>query len=413
MQITCARITSTSPAVDLVFSIQELADHIERYLRPSHIQQLRLTSKALYSAFRPQLAIPVPNALLSLPAANPIQSKDDADPDPLFFGVPAYRIRSIALTFDDKPAATAITQVLAHHPQLSSLQIDFFGYNLLIFENLFVHTKELVNLTVVFHNRVVIDNFFKALVASNLQQLRTLTIDSKETGSPSHVDWQLFRSVVEMTKASLTTLKLAGLLLCPKTVGVFREPIEGEEVDKWTTGSALDMLSYPKLESLTLQRGELTIERIKVFHQLFPQLQQLELDGCSGDWLPALMEDPLPENVQQQLDVQLQDHALFPELQSLKIWLVFQSGKKRLLDMVLGRKHLHTVATDILPMFRGVIQQLADHCSEAKHRFTHLTVQTYITGGHTVEELERFYNAECFKQLQHVFMQTVSNQVIF
>ncbi|KAG0349780.1 hypothetical protein BG005_010690 [Podila minutissima] len=400
MQLSPAPISLTSCPIDIVFSIPELADHIARCLRASHLRQLRLVSKRLYCAYQPQLSVSFPDASLTLPTPT---SADSADEDPRLFGVPTYRIRSISLTFDDKPTAGPIVEVLAHHPHLSSLQIDFHGYNLRIFETAFVHTKDLVSLTVVFHKKVVIDNFLKSLMAADLRKLHTLVIDCKETGSPSHADWQLFRSILEMTEGSLTTLKLAGMLLCPKTYGVFREPIEGEE-DGWTTGSV--SLSFPRLQSLTLKNGELSLARIKVLHQLFPQLHTLELDGCSGDWLPALMEDPLPEAVQRQLDQQLQDHALFPELRSLKVWLVFQSGRKRLLDMVLGRKHLYTLGTDILPMFKGVINELADHCSTVGHRFTHLTVQTYITGGHSIEELEKFYNAECFRYLQYVFMQT-------
>ncbi|KFH70726.1 hypothetical protein MVEG_03574 [Podila verticillata NRRL 6337] len=400
MQLSPEPISPTSRPIDIVFSIPELTDHIARYLRPLSLQQLRLVSKRLYSAYQPQLSISFPDASLTLPT---FASTGIADTNPRLFGVPTYRIRSIFLTIDDKPAAGPIVQILAHHPQLSSLHIDFHGYNLRIFETAFTHTRDLISLTVVFYSRVIIDNFLKSLVAADLRKLQNLVIDCRETGSPSHADWQLFRSILEMTEGSLATLKLAGMLLCPKTHGVFREPVEGEE-DGWTIGSV--SLSFPRLQSLTLKNGELSLARIKVLHQLFPQLHTLELDGCSGDWLPALMEDPLPEAVQEQLDQQLQHHALFSELRSLKVWLVFQSGRKRLLDMVLGRRHLHTLGTDILPMFKGVINQLAEHCSAAGHRFTHLTVQTYITGGHTVEELEKFYNAECFRYLQYVFMQT-------
>ncbi|KAF9424152.1 hypothetical protein BGZ94_008083 [Podila epigama] len=391
----------TSTPLDAVFSIPELADHIARYLRPVQLSRLRLVSKTLYAAYQPQVSIPLQKDLLTVSSSAAV---DPAHTVLCPFGVPAYRINKLSLRIDDKTTAQSLSQVLAIRPQPPALQVDHDGVNLRIYESIFASTKDLVSLTVIFRQRVVIDRYLHYIIEANLERLQTLKIECKESGPPTHVDWKLFRSLLEMTQRSLTALELGGLLLCPKTQGVYRELIEDQEADSWTTGSA--SLTFPKLQSLTLKNGEISNARIKVFSQLFPKLSTLVLNGCSGDWLPALMEDPLPDAVQEQLDKQLLDHALFPELRSLKIWLVFQSGKKRLLDLALGRKHLHTIGTDILPQSREGIKQLAEHCSKTGHRFRALTMQTYLTGGTPVEDLEAFYSAECFKHLEYVYMQT-------
>ncbi|KAF9183299.1 hypothetical protein BGZ51_004090 [Haplosporangium sp. Z 767] len=464
MSATMDSTLPTRPAnsASALFSIPELANHVARYLRPIQLSQLCLVSKLFHLVFRPPLRLHLSSFSPSLDFEN-VQTLGP-------------RIRSLCMDlshdhFFRQQQALLDTVYTNCADTLTRIEIEFWGDNVAILEDILTRMPGIQELSIVFMSSVDVRMFLKALVsASNANpasgDLRVLMIEIRPTEYSKRVlDWQLLKEVLQSCP-KLAFLSLHAVKLEKRTKEMYYSDLanehlgdlaqlEGLSLEDYSQQPSLD--SFPNLKTFRLINSEVTYYQFRSLGLLFPSLEQLIVTGCGMSWIPALKDEDLRMANNPTLDPKGHARILFPELKTIKIFVEYQSGYIHLLDVVRGRPHLVALVTDLVSETRDGIFSMARYCSGydpsipspdsedsipqtitenpdmAMNVFDNMKVDTTTTGegkeglvappqlrnrfkrlgfqltsrhSYTTEELERFYGAEAFCQLEYIYIQS-------
>ncbi|KAF9358189.1 hypothetical protein BGX26_002310 [Mortierella sp. AD094] len=438
-----------------VFSIPELADHIGLYLRSTQRQKLCLVSKALYAAFPPTLHISMSSSFK--PSSKPPLNSTEVQ-------ALVSRVRSLSLNIHNDQTNQIqiglLNTVYKHFATLETLNIEYQGEKVTVLKEVLVNLPGIRNLSLTFMAGVKAKVVMQTLIGvrnttsygNESVRLQSLEIILGDADRDRYVAWsdfkQLLRSYPDLKSLSLLGLSFWKQLRGPPTSDDdddndddYEEVhVEMDIEDGKLSQRPRRLRQYSKMERLKFTRCTLAEDRLLGMDKLFPRLQTLEIIGCSGTWQDVL-ERPLPTPWRRPsaattpLDNPPQIKYSFPELRSLIIWLVYQSGRAELVNLVRGRPHLSTLETDLLPLRRGGLLGLAEYSSApppteptAKvasaepekggdaaggpviaapvlNRFKRLALQTYSSPSLTTEVLDQFYGSACFRELEYIFMQ--------
>ncbi|KAG0199432.1 hypothetical protein BGX33_011657 [Mortierella sp. NVP41] len=475
--------SSSLSSVATVFSIPELADSIAQYLNTSQRLKLCLVSKTFFQIFQPQLSISLVASAFhdppfGAPGSNPIL--------PEAFQIMAPRVDALTLDlhFDTGEAQQkAMLETIFQHSALAlrRLRVTYWGEDLGVLEEIVTRLPNLEELSVLFKSSINATAFPKMLIEAGKSRtadggLRSLAI---ELGIPRVMAMKM--SVLsELVKVwpTLRSLELACISLqdssqlsptppsippppppppLQEAAAVLLHNIPSVPPSHGVSPSApsaplpnnsddlLEHLSFARIGSLKLTGCPLTAESIRALDQLFPNLHELELSSCPGNWYrefagvrtSQINPTPLPPPSadKDQPDVP------FANLQSLKVWVKYQSARDKMLGIFKGRPHLACIETDILPDAREGLLELAAYCSgvneselvgavvpgssvstttspgttteaadltKVRNRIKRLAIQTYCSPPQDIEVIERFYNAPAFRGLEYVYVQNRS-----
>ncbi|KAF9982486.1 hypothetical protein BGZ75_006117 [Mortierella antarctica] len=240
-----------------------------------------------------------------------------------------------------------------------------------------------------------------------------------------------------------------------------QESLDGEKAHSSCRYRALQSLSISYLHDVgnnVVDQGTL----LGALDQLFPNLNELEISGCSGTWHLAIAGNHQSTASTAATAVLAEgittSKVLFPELRRLVLWLEQVPLGSSLWRLVEGRPHLSILETDILSGNRDELFRFARYCSDRemeavptsphtvesmialnmdvqssaepgtaldaqsngsvlgvldssttsrpRNRLKRLAVQTYVYPPLTTQEFEHFYGALAFRELEYVFLQT-------
>ncbi|GJJ71840.1 hypothetical protein EMPS_04197 [Entomortierella parvispora] len=429
--------SSPSSAALIFFGIPELTAHVALYLQKRALGRLRLVSKALYYAFPIKLGLTLSPSKLT--EGNTLEWN-------LITGR-RHAIRSLTMDLDgfqSSPRQRLFLESLFHHfsglesrTGLERLQVSYWGgvekdesarvnLELPVLENILSTLSTIKEVSVIFMASGGLPRwFFKLLTrmcdphygpqncirssSSSLNQLTQLNLEARVTSSQTEqVEWSDFL----LTLKSLPNLK--GLSFTNVTLRPTADAVPILAKDAWCP--------FVGLKSLKLAYKWLGPDRLLEFHLLFPMLEELQIVDCQGGYSSVLIRStneillaapsPLstPGGSAFTEDLVTREPVLFPQLRTLRIASKYPGNHGRLVDLVKGRPHLSDLEADILPFTRSDVYELAEQCSlpaacssssKARNRFKRLFIHTDM-----VTELDEFYSAPCFQQLESVFIQS-------
>lgn len=210
---------------------------------------------------------------------------------------------------------------------------------------------------------------------------------------------------------------------------------------------ALEEPSFSRMRSLTLTGCPLEALSLRALDRLFPNLQELELNSCPGEWYRTLA-GVRTSQIGQNSDLAHASDVPLVHLRKLNIWVKYQSARDKILGIVKHRPFLTCVGTDMLPDTRDGLLEMAAFCSgvevselvaapdppsfhpsvvvapsgvsasggtnssigttdtsRVRNRIKRLAIQTYASPSHDIDVIERFYNAPAFRNLEYVYIQ--------
>ncbi|KAF8938391.1 hypothetical protein EDD21DRAFT_363213 [Dissophora ornata] len=343
---------------------------------------------------------------------------------------------------------------------LEDLTIRYWGNDTKVLEEVLVNLPGILSLSVHFMASINAMEFPKALtkvrrtirklateqekeqeqdvgkVKKKIHDLKSLKIQSV---IKHYVNWPGF---VEMLQScpELKTLVLKDMSFWRADVSNAVEGAEswplGDEASKEEQNTEyFNSTLFPKLETLKLSKCNIPIEQFWDMDEAFPRLKALIMKGCSGPWLSAMTDHYRPSPLDGvTATAPATGRVAFAQLRSLTLWIEFQSGRARILSLLNGRPYMETLETDVLPDKRDGLFELAgyssgsqssdssisgdgnpspgtiatkgsDTATRIRHKFKRLALQTYVSPAYSVEELEEFYGAQCFQELEYVYMQ--------
>ncbi|KAF9205925.1 hypothetical protein BGZ49_003297 [Haplosporangium sp. Z 27] len=429
-------VTPKVPPVIRFFSIPEIVEHVNRFLRPMDHQNLRLVSKTLYSAFLPTLQISL--SLTSKSLNESVLSSAD---------IPslAPRVRGLSLDIHSDQSSSSqkslLETIYKHCVALENLNIEYGGDDMTALKEILSNLPWIRNLSLTFEICPDFPLVLKTLIEARKaiikhgiddSNLRSLEIIMKVEVGQGYATWLRLKRIFKFYP-ELESLSLQGVMLWK---WVSRSLTAGDDdVDDFKDDfiDAADKLQYTNMKTLKLTKCSFAEICILDMNIIFPMLRSLELVGCDPTWI-RILERPLsplptqPSATQSTQDVLAQEYS-FPELRNLVFWLEYQSGRVEFKNLVLGRPHLSSLETDLLPLTRTSLMDLAECCSGSTpsdtvssdtiyanttslvktapvaHKFKRLAIQTYSSPPQPAEALERFYGSLCFNELDYVFVQ--------
>ncbi|KAI8362038.1 hypothetical protein B0O80DRAFT_91664 [Mortierella sp. GBAus27b] len=434
LPVDSLQVSSAAAAPFLkVFSIPELAGHINQYLRFADELRLRLASKALSELYRPDLQFKI------------VISDDDAPVDhwTSLHRKLGPRIRSLHLAVGPLtlPQNATLEAVYQHCGEsLERLSIEYQGKDAKKLEDILAHFPRIQELSINIVPDMKVSDAMNALInlrkafhrvardGGEMVLLSALAIRFQE---PQTVDWALLKEVLAF-HPELKTLALDRLYIFERHYrGVTDDTTKEDNVDIVSTLEQLDRMSlgygeeasgrpftHPSLKTLVLKHCDISESRFGNMHKLFPDLHSLEMEACGGQWTLTLTKPP-----------KAYQELLFPQLRTLKVFMVYQSSREDLVGFFRGRPHLINLETDIRSIKRDGLLELAQYCSSSleevsttedeaeattvedlavvpRHKLKELSLQTYWSEDYSVEELEEFYGQPCFHELEYVYIQS-------
>ncbi|KAF9346323.1 hypothetical protein BGX34_004040 [Mortierella sp. NVP85] len=425
-----------------VFAIPELVDHINRYLQFHDELRLRLVSKALCELYRPKLCFS--QSTLTFPSATDKVASDNWITQ---LGQLGPHIRSLHLVIvgQCQKQRTMLEAIYQHCSEsVRRLTMEYWSDDARTLEDILVHLPHVQDLSIAVMASMDVTKVPEAVIntrraihqnskdGDNITLLLSLKISFRVKHEGS-LDWPLFKELLAYCPR-LKTLDLAGISFLGfhwNYMGGFmginnnnNNNDNDNEDDDMNMAATLEQLNLmglqydeqsgttvlrPCMKTLVLSQCDLTERWLHRMDKLFPDLQTLELDACSGHWISSLTSPPAQDK-----------SVMFARLESLTVFLEFQSSREDLTGFVRGRPHLNTLRTDVRSEKKEGILEFARFCSESipsassntnaiRHKFKRLAIQTYWPTAYEPLELEQFYGAQCFRGLEYVFVQTVSH----
>ncbi|KAF9431222.1 hypothetical protein BGZ76_000512, partial [Entomortierella beljakovae] len=408
-----------------VFSIPELANHIGLYLRPIHIKRLSLVSKTFYSAYVVNLMIPL-SSFVSL-------DETIAKPDKV--RALAQRVRGVNLDLQDdltSPTQNRLLNIVyTNFTLVDALKIEYWGEDLVVLRQVIHQMPQIRCLSVALMTCTKAPDVILSLIGVREEQvnsgmkcnLNSLKLIIKFGDA---ITWQTFKRLLRFYP-ELKSIDLSGVSILKGENPSAWDPIDFEE-DSSLKDSRI-LCQYTNMETLKLSNCGLNGFVLSHLDTLFPKLQDLELSGCNGDWIPVLdRRIRRPEA----LSWTAAREFHFPELRSLVIWLDYQSNRANLVNLVRGRPHLSVLMTDLLASTRDEFMKFVDFCSKSDidsdvgtnsdgsvvseasddsavtstpNMFKSLSLQTYSSLIFPPGTLEKFYKFKCFRELEYVYIQ--------
>lgn len=427
-----------------VFAIPELVDHINRYLRFHDELRLRLVSKALCELYRPKLCFS--QSTLTFPS---VTDKVASNNWIMQLGQLGPHIRSLHLVIvgQCQNQRTMLEAIYQHCSEnVRSLTIEYWSDDAGTLEDILVHLPHVQELSITVMASMNVTKVPEAVIntrraihqnskdGDNITPLLSLKISFRVKHGDS-LDWPLFKELLAYCPR-LKTLDFAGISFLGFRqnymggfMGIDNNDNDNDDDDmdivatleqlnlmglqyeehSEQSGQSGTMVLCPCMKTLILSQCDLTERWLHRMDKLFPDLQTLELDACSGHWISSLTSPPAQDK-----------SVMFARLESLTVFLEFQSSREDLTGFVRGRPHLTTLRTDVRSEQKEGILEFARYCSDSipsassnsnaiRHKLKRLAIQTYWPTAYEPLELEQFYGAQCFRELEYVFVQTVSH----
>lgn len=400
-----------------VFSIPELVERVAQYLNSSQLLKLGLVSKTFSYIFQYQLSLTLFAGAFHDPPYGP-QGTNPILPDA--FRRLASRVEALTLDllgFRNNMAQNAMLETVYEccAVPLRRLRITYWGEELGVLEELLTQLPNLTDFSVTFKSSSSASAVIMMLIrVGTTRQAVAVAGDGNTQGSSVQEgdDGIGLRSLViqldvpqvraiNMTELSelvevwpaLTSLELACVSLKvnapvqqqPTTTGVLPSPpppppppgliAAAAAAATTTTASlppptapssdstdALEEPSFPRMKSLTLTECPLEELSLRALDRLFPNLQELELNSCPGEWYRTLA-GVRTSQIGTNADLAQASDVPLIHLRKLNIWVKYQSARDKILGIVKYRPFLTCVGTDILPDTNDGLLEVAAFCS--------------------------------------------------
>ncbi|KAG9319910.1 hypothetical protein KVV02_007325 [Mortierella alpina] len=455
-------MSSIPSSLDIVFSIPELAESIARYLRPRELFSLSTLCRALHHAFLPSLA-------LSLPFILP--STQDRDLATLVSIAPRVRTLCLILrgTGEDLAQQRRLLDVVYRYGSaVQEVHIEHLGYAISVMEELLLKLSNFQKLSIDVKGVIDATAIFTALIARSKAIAEQESLD----GAKAHLSCR-YRALQSLSISYLHDVGnnvvdqgtlVRALQACPQLRTLEMNEISLSGNREFISASGLastELCAMSSMKAMKLTRCTVSELQLGALDQLFPNLNELEISGCSGTWHLAIAGNhqstastaataALAEGI-------TTSKVLFPELRRLVLWLEQVPLGSSLWRLVEGRPHLSVLETDILSGNRDELFRFARYCSDSemeaaptsphtvesmvalnmdvqssaepgipldaqsngkvlgvldssttsqpRNRLKRLAVQTYVYPPLTTQEFEHFYGALAFRELEYVFLQ--------
>ncbi|KAG0347634.1 hypothetical protein BG004_007328, partial [Podila humilis] len=167
---------------------------------------------------------------------------------------------------------------------------------------------------------------------------------------------------------------------------------------------------YPRLESLRLEKTNLSAKGLVYLSNCFPQLESLKLDRINLCWYMALHDEELPP-VEDTPNPEYEDNAKFLSLLHLKrlklTYTNVSEYQRATWSLVRTIRQLPSlIALDCDGVYWTIfnLRQMAEHCSQpgSEQFFERLWIDVHFAGRNTHWDLQSVLNLPCFQKLKEL-----------